>query len=299
MSRGLGRTQRAILAALDGGKHGRVTDLPAVVYSTAEPTRAQRESVRRAVAHMEAAGLVTTTMSDEVFDLRGQREWNRIVRRATPATLSSPAPEQHLDDSAAAATLRSPGVEQHLDDKPMTPDRWTVVRAARKADHEAGNHVEFAEGCPPCEDDHGRHVGLEESVVGCASCEDAEEALNAKEEAEFAVRRKAERKAAREEARLRAAWLAANPEAIAWRCEGCEAEFTDEDADQGQGPLYECGECGTQFTRDNSADGDSNRCPDCNKFGAKMADLACPECGEGELEPIEADPGEQHLGAEE
>ena len=26
---------------------------------------------------------------------------------------------------------------------------------------------------------------------------------------------------------------------------------------------------------------------------------ACPECGEGELEPIEADPGEQHLGAEE
>lgn len=49
--------------------------------------------------------------------------------------------------------------------------------------------------------------------------------------------------------------------------------------------LYECGDCGTTFTRDNSADGSSNRCPDCNKFAASTGNSA-GECGCDEaLEP--------------
>ena len=51
----------------------------------------------------------------------------------------------------------------------------------------------------------------------------------------------------------------------------------DDDLD----PKYECGSCGSEFTRSESADGDSHRCPYCNKFGAKTFDAACPECGEG------------------
>jgi len=105
-------------------------------------------------------------------------------------------------------------------------------------------------------------------------------------EASYAAALAAERKETRAVARTRAAWIKNNPDAIAWLCADCGAEYTDDGADQGQGPLYECGDCGTRFTRDGSADGDSNRCPDCNRFGAKAADLACSECGEGELEVV-------------
>lgn len=66
-----------------------------------------------------------------------------------------------------------------------------------------------------------------------------------------------------------------------WWCADCE-EFTGDEPD---GPLYECGDCGTVFNRDNSYDGDSNRCPDCRKFSAKIADFACPNCGEAEAVP--------------
>lgn len=52
--------------------------------------------------------------------------------------------------------------------------------------------------------------------------------------------------------------------------------------------LYECGNCGTVFTQDGSADGASNRCPDCNKFAAKKTDDGCPECEEGECEAVMA-----------
>jgi DNA-directed RNA polymerase subunit RPC12/RpoP len=52
-----------------------------------------------------------------------------------------------------------------------------------------------------------------------------------------------------------------------------------------EGPLYECGSCGTRFTRDNSADGVSHRCPDCNKFGSKVGDgEVCPQCETEELD---------------
>lgn len=63
-------------------------------------------------------------------------------------------------------------------------------------------------------------------------------------------------------------------------CESCTAVCMPEDA----GPaVYECGGCGA-FNRDQSADGDSSRCPSCNKFAGKLHDRSCPECEIGELE---------------
>lgn len=63
-------------------------------------------------------------------------------------------------------------------------------------------------------------------------------------------------------------------------CNACGEEFdTNDDAVT----LYECADCGNRFTRETSADGDSHRCPDCNKFGAKVSEQGCPECNEGEL----------------
>jgi hypothetical protein len=67
-----------------------------------------------------------------------------------------------------------------------------------------------------------------------------------------------------------------------WRCLNCD-EVTE---DAPQGPLYECNACGTQFTRDGSADGSSHKCPDCNKFATKLAAYGCDICGEGEMEAI-------------
>lgn len=50
---------------------------------------------------------------------------------------------------------------------------------------------------------------------------------------------------------------------------------------------YECGNCGTIFTRNNSADGCSHRCPDCNKFGSTVAENGCPDCDdETDLEEV-------------
>jgi hypothetical protein len=136
-------------------------------------------------------------------------------------------------------------------------------------------------------DDHAGHAELEDFVTGCATCDAAAETAEAEAMARLLAMAKADRQREREEEKRRAAWFLTHPDAIAWRCDGCEAEFTDEDADQGQGPLYECGECGTKFTRDGSVDGSGNRCPDCNRFGGKVADLACSECGDGGLEPVE------------
>ncbi len=59
-------------------------------------------------------------------------------------------------------------------------------------------------------------------------------------------------------------------------CKTCE-EVRDE------GDLtkkYECSSCGEEFTRENSADGDSNRCPQCNKFGAIQSENVCNDCEE-------------------
>lgn len=72
-----------------------------------------------------------------------------------------------------------------------------------------------------------------------------------------------------------------------WRCNDCDT-IHDSEAVESAGPLYECGDCGTTFTRDNSADGMSNRCSDCNKFAGKLTDVSCPEGCESELEELEA-----------
>lgn len=65
-------------------------------------------------------------------------------------------------------------------------------------------------------------------------------------------------------------------------CQSCEEIIPEDRADEA-GPLYECGDCGTQFTRANSAN-DNHQCPDCNKFASKLADRACPDCEEGALD---------------
>jgi len=61
-----------------------------------------------------------------------------------------------------------------------------------------------------------------------------------------------------------------------YSCQSCDHTQTDEP----ESPLYEC--C-TTYDRANSNDGESNRCPECNKFGARIADYACDEC-HGEME---------------
>src|SRR6266498_3785859 len=77
-----------------------------------------------------------------------------------------------------------------------------------------------------------------------------------------------------------------------WMCEDCEESFEYAP----ESPLYECAECGVRFTHEGSADGDSHRCPECNKFAAKIADFGCPQCGDGEVEPFD---GHQCPGCDE
>lgn len=50
--------------------------------------------------------------------------------------------------------------------------------------------------------------------------------------------------------------------------------------------LYECGECGTIFNRDNSAN-NNHQCPQCNKFGSKLDAHSCPECEGAEVEEVD------------
>ncbi|MGR3295848.1 MAG: hypothetical protein ACUZ8A_06440 [Candidatus Bathyanammoxibius sp.] len=69
----------------------------------------------------------------------------------------------------------------------------------------------------------------------------------------------------------------------AYKCTDCG----DIAAESSEEVLYECGNCGP-FTRSNSDDGDSNRCPQCHKFGAKVADEACESCQAAGVEEIDA-----------
>jgi len=59
-------------------------------------------------------------------------------------------------------------------------------------------------------------------------------------------------------------------------CEACEAGFNTYDVE----PMYECSECGAEFTRSNSMNGFSHQCPDCGRFGRKVDTIGCPNCGE-------------------
>jgi len=72
----------------------------------------------------------------------------------------------------------------------------------------------------------------------------------------------------------------------AFYCENCEQVVAIDDTTR----VYECGSCGTTFTKEDSYDGDSNRCLDCAKWGHIYIENACPDCGESseELEEIEA-----------
>jgi peptide subunit release factor 1 (eRF1) len=70
-----------------------------------------------------------------------------------------------------------------------------------------------------------------------------------------------------------------------YKCEGCDELVSVEDAEEA-GPLYECGSCGTTFNKENSQDGDSNRCPDCGLFSGKIADHCCPDCEDSALLPL-------------
>lgn len=72
----------------------------------------------------------------------------------------------------------------------------------------------------------------------------------------------------------------AKPE-IRYLCHECD-ELNDEPGEA----LHECGACDITFTRSNSANGGSNRCPDCNRFSSKKADTSCASCEEGEVEEV-------------
>jgi hypothetical protein len=63
---------------------------------------------------------------------------------------------------------------------------------------------------------------------------------------------------------------------VVWRCSDCE-EILDVKPEE---PYYCCDRCGEGFSRENSADGDSHRCPGCGGFGSREG-FACTECGEG------------------
>ena len=67
----------------------------------------------------------------------------------------------------------------------------------------------------------------------------------------------------------------------AYLCQSCQ-NITETPEDN----LYECGNCGHRFKRNHAAAGESNRCPECNRLAAKVADYSCPDCDDGELEEI-------------
>ena len=77
-----------------------------------------------------------------------------------------------------------------------------------------------------------------------------------------------------------------DPEQVAaYVCEECDKIIP---VDQTGPALYECGNCGAVFNRDNSADGDSHRCPDCGKFSGKIEDESCDECTGGAISEADA-----------
>ena len=70
----------------------------------------------------------------------------------------------------------------------------------------------------------------------------------------------------------------------AYVCESCEEVHMEGDIDTDD-HAYECGNCGTTFLR-SETDNYNHQCPECKKFGAKYADIPCPQCHE-EMEEVE------------
>lgn len=56
-------------------------------------------------------------------------------------------------------------------------------------------------------------------------------------------------------------------------CSGCKAVLEEGDIE----PVYECGDCGEEFTKDDSPNG-NNQCPQCNKFAARKEDDGKSSC---------------------
>lgn len=67
------------------------------------------------------------------------------------------------------------------------------------------------------------------------------------------------------------------------QCDECGHMAREADKDS----LYECDNCGTKWSRSNASESPAHKCPDCGKMSAKIGDKACPECGEGLMEPAE------------
>jgi rubredoxin len=61
-----------------------------------------------------------------------------------------------------------------------------------------------------------------------------------------------------------------------YRCDACDELHRADDIDPDD-KAYECSSCGNEFLR-SETDNYDHRCPECNKFAAKMADLPCPDC---------------------
>lgn len=68
-----------------------------------------------------------------------------------------------------------------------------------------------------------------------------------------------------------------------YQCVECGSISRDVEDD----PVYECGNCGTKWTRDGAYSSPAHKCPDCNKFASRIADHGCQECQAGEMEEAE------------
>ncbi|MGO9206161.1 MAG: hypothetical protein ACLQBX_08255 [Candidatus Limnocylindrales bacterium] len=150
-------------------------------------------------------------------------------------------------------------------------NNWDKKRAAHRADHEAGQHAD-----------------REEYVTGYSLCDAEEEAAEGNDRAASKATAAAERRAERDAARVRAAWLAANPDAIAWRCASCGVELTEDEADHGQGPLYACGQCDSPF----SAASDSNSARTATALGGSLPSCPARLASRGSSSP--SAPGGRH-----
>lgn len=60
-----------------------------------------------------------------------------------------------------------------------------------------------------------------------------------------------------------------------YKCSGCNTVLEDV---SDQTALYECPDCGSNFTRNNSSNGMSHNSPCCHRFGTKIADYGCDDC---------------------
>ncbi len=123
-------------------------------------------------------------------------------------------------------------------------------------------------GCIPDPDTYGGDPDLE--VLAWYRQEDGRDLSGYHDHSENAKRRAAE-------AEARAVYDALPKELY---CSTCTTVIDPADVDDE--PWYECGNCGEEFNRDATENGD-HRCPSCNKFASRSDTKHCANC-EGELE---------------